>query len=295
MDSLKEKKTYIFNSPDREYWIRRSIEIRNEVVKSKYDLKEVITIVIESGICHLEPFHIVLLSCIIDDLKSKKYMVRLTVNNKDLEKLIYEDISIKEYWTSEKCDHVESHSREILNLWRVTDFGKEGYSISVEKYFKDLFPEKDMSMVRTLLNELYFNIFDHAHAEGNAFSYVRYKADEGKIHIAICDYGIGISASLGGKFEGCKDSYVLKKSLESGVTSGSKAYNKGFGLDTVVTFLKGENMFRMVSNKGLIKLTGKNGSCEMFDIDFDFNGTLIYFDISIDSFEQDFEFGSFTL
>jgi len=54
-------------------------------------------------------------------------------------------------------------------------------------------------------------------------------------------------------------------------------------------------MFRMVSNKGLIKLTGKNGSCEMFDIDFDFNGTLIYFDISIDSFEQDFEFGSFTL
>lgn len=71
--------------------------------------------------------------------------------------------------------------------------------------------------------------------------------------------------------------------------------NKGFGLDTVVTFLKGENMFRMVSNKGLIKLTGKNGSCEMFDIDFDFNGTLIYFDISIDSFEQDFEFGSFTL
>lgn len=33
----------------------------------------------------------------------------------------------------------------------------------------------------------------------------------------------------------------------------------------------------------------------MFDIDFDFNGTLIYFDISIDSFEQDFEFGSFTL
>ena len=88
MDSLKEKKTYIFNSPDREYWIRRSIEIRNEVVKSKYDLKEVITIVIESGICHLEPFHIVLLSCIIDDLKSKKYMVRLTVNNKDLEKLL---------------------------------------------------------------------------------------------------------------------------------------------------------------------------------------------------------------
>ena len=78
-------------------------------------------------------------------------------------------------------------------------------------------------------------------------------------------------------------------------TSGSKAYNKGFGLDTVVTFLKSENMFRMVSNKGLIKLTGKKGSCEMFDIDFDFNGTLIYFDISIDSFEQDFECGSFTL
>lgn len=289
-----KKHTFIFDSLGREYWIRQSLEIR-DVAKANNIGVDLIRFSFTESITNFEPIHIVLLSCIIDDVKEKGYLVLLHAANKSLNDFIEEDVSFRTYWKGKKEDHKESPTIGRLNLWRITDTGKEGYSISVENYFKKLFPGKDLSTLKTSLNELYFNVFDHANANGNAFSYINYDERTKKIDIAICDYGVGIAQTIRRVYQLSKDSEALKKSLESGVSSNSKPHNKGFGLDVVTSSLSDNDLFRMVSNKGFLKLTKKAGVSELslYDLNFDFEGTLIYFEMSTDIFPDSEELNGF--
>lgn len=288
--------TFCFEDMGRENWIRLSLIIRSKG-KAKTIGEDVVTLLFLDNIDNLLPFHIVLLSCIVDDLKEKGYLIVLDVLNEKLKRFIETDVYFRSYWSGKKEDHIESPTIGRLNLWRITDTGKEGYSISVENYFKNLFPGKDLSSLKTSLNELYFNVFDHADAKGNAFSYIYYDENEKKIYIAICDYGKGIAKTIKPVYQLSKDSEALKKSLESGVSSNSKPHNKGFGLDVVISSLSENNTFRMVSNKGLLKLSKNKGSYEykIFDLDFDFEGTLIYFELSTDGFPDVDELNDFSL
>lgn len=118
-----------------------------------------------------------------------------------------------------------------------------------------------------------------------------------KDHIAICDYGKGIASTIRNAFPyEEKDSGALRKSLETGVSANSKPHNKGFGLDVVVSSLSENNSFRMVSNKGLLKLTKtkENLNCSLYDLSFDFKGTLIYFELSTDIFPDNEELDEFS-
>lgn len=286
--------TFYFETLNREDWIRLSLLIR-AMGKAKDIGKDVVTISFSDNISDFLPFHIVLLSCIIDDLKEKGYLIVLNALNVTLRNFIEDDVYFRAYWRGKKEDHIDSPTIGRLNLWRITDTGKEGYSISVENYFKTLFPGKDLSSLKTSLNELYFNVFDHADARGNAFSYIYYDESEKKIYIAICDYGKGIARTIKPVYQLSKDSEALKKSLESGVSSNSKPHNKGFGLDVVISSLSENNTFRMVSNKGLLKLIKKEGAYNysLFDLDFDFEGTLIYFELSTDCFPDSDELNDF--
>lgn len=48
-------------------------------------------------------------------------------------------------------------------------------------------------------------------------------------------------------------------------------------------------MMRIVSNCALLFCQENKNNIKTYSLDFDFRGTLIYFDISIDSFEKDEE------
>lgn len=281
------KANIYFNSPERSEWIETINRNRDCFPYVVND--EVIRINFNNKICLLEPFHIVILSCFIDEFKSKGYKVLLNFEDQETNAFLFKEVNIKRYWDETRVNHIESPKISDLNIWRITNSEKDAYSISIHDYFKrHYFADYDLSALKNALNELYCNVFDHAEAGGNAFSYVNYDQNERKIRVAICDFGKGIAKSLKDRYPNyTTDSIALEKSLEIGVSARTQQHNRGFGLDNVVSSLSSDNEFRIVSNKGLLRVKGNKMDVEKFDIDFDFKGTLIYFDISIDNFDKE--------
>lgn len=234
------------------------------------------------------PFHIVTLSCFIEFVKQKGYMVYLHVEDEWLKSFIYNDMSITRYWREEKSDHIDSPSLGRLNLWRVANGRAEEYEMSVHRYFSNKFPKTDFTVLKICLIELYYNVFDHADAHGIAFSYIHYDEEKEVIRIAICDFGRGIAKTVRGAYPNVQtDKEALLMSLRKGVSARSNSHNSGFGLDNVVSSLSEQSTLRMVSNNGLLICT-KNAGCietKTFDLPFHWNGSLIYFDLPISNFE----------
>jgi len=153
-------------------------------------------------------------------------------------------------------------------------------------YFKGL----DISGFQNSLDEIYANVADHSKSNGIAFSYINYDEEEGKIHFAACDLGLGIPTTLRAAIPEIEsDELALRKSLDVGVSAKTNKHNMGFGLDNVLSNLKNGGMMRIVSNCALLFCQENKNNIKTYSLDFDFRGTLIYFDISIDSFEKDEE------
>lgn len=235
------------------------------------------------------PFHIVTLSCFIELLKREGWIVFLIIENQDLKEFILNDISITNYWNKQKYDHIDSPDPSRLNLWRIVEGRAEEYEFSIHRFFSNKFPDVDFYMLKTCLAELYYNIFDHAKAEGNAFSYIHYEEDNKTIHIAICDFGEGIAKTIRRAYpEINNDREALLWSLKKGTSARSNSHNAGFGLDTVVSALSEKSVLRMVSNEALLICTKKESGIETrtYDLPFYLKGSLIYFDLPISGFER---------
>ena len=159
-----------FSSPVKIEWVRIVTEWREKITVSKNI--EVIELVFDQEVQlnNFDPLHIVLLSCFIDEIQTKGYIVRLSFTDDDLHNYLFNEINLKTYWGKNKIDHIDSPVISDFNIWRITENGKEYYSISVLDYFKrSYFSGFDLSSLKNALNELYFNVFDHAEAHGNAF------------------------------------------------------------------------------------------------------------------------------
>lgn len=144
-------------------------------------------------------------------------------------------------------------------------------------------------MLKSCLTELYFNIFDHANANGIAFSYIYYDEIYEVIHIAICDFGKGISKTMREAFPDIvNDEKALLQAIKRGITARSNEHNAGFGLDNVISTLSDESTLRIASNKAILICQKNDAGIETktFKLAFKLKGTLIYFDLPISSFEK---------
>ncbi|OAV64176.1 hypothetical protein Barb6_03361 [Bacteroidales bacterium Barb6] len=117
-------------------------------------------------------------------------------------------------------------------LGRITDAEKEAHSQHIHNYLKhNFFIHKDLSAVKNSLDEVYYNVFDHAEAKGNAFSSIRYDADLKRLTVAVCDFGIGIARKVQKKCPDItSDVEAIKKAMEDKFTTQSQQHNKGMGL-----------------------------------------------------------------
>ena len=71
------------------------------------------------------------------------------------------------------------------------------YAKQVEQYFKrTYFADRDLSAVSISLVEAFYNVFDHAEADGNAFSIIFYNEKTQILSYAVSDFGIGIPTSV---------------------------------------------------------------------------------------------------
>ena len=281
-------KSCILNSHDKTEWIKKICEWNSCVKKtSKHNL--CVRIILEKGVVksRFAPFHIVTLSCFIESIKRKGYLIFLDIEDLNLRDFIHNDMSFTKYWRQEKTDHIDSPDPSRLNLWRVVEKRSEEYEISVHRYFSNKFPDIDFFMLKSCLTELYFNIFDHAEADEIAFSYIFYDEENEIIHIAICDFGKGIASTIRRAFPSISsDEEALLESIKRGVTARTNEHNAGFGLDNVLSTLSDESTLRIASNKAFLICNKRNGRIEtkVFKLSFSLKGTLIYFDLPISSF-----------
>lgn len=278
-----------FETPQKEEWIRIVSECREKI--SITEKREIVEFVFNNDLefKNFYPIHIVLLSCFIDEVKSKGYLVQLNIKNKELSNYLFNELNLTDYWAKEKVDHIDSPTIADLNIWRIVENRKESYSISVHDYFKrSYFDGLDLSAFKNSLNELYCNVFDHANSKGNSFSFIRYDKADKNIKVAICDFGDGIAKTLRNNYIEFKDDCeALENSIKIGISAKSQKHNRGFGLDNVASTLQKGDAMRIVSNKALLRILDNKTNVRSYELDFDFKGTLIYFEISIDSFEKE--------
>jgi len=276
---------------NKDYWMSKINSLREE----KFDPNKKITICLLSTIqsTNITPVHIVLFACLVEYFKRQNYTLSIKVEDLELLKFFISDLHFTSYFDpKEKIVHYNSSKDNILNLWKIETGREKEYSISVTNYFKrKYFKEFDLTIFQSSLDELYSNVADHSQANGIAFSYIHYDERDKYIHIAVCDFGLGIPTTLimskPGKYNSQPE--ALRDSLEIGVSAYSNFHNKGFGLDNVVSNLSDSDILRIISNKAVLFCMAKKEPIRFYPLDFDFRGTLIYFDVCINAFQSEDE------
>lgn len=277
-------RTIIFDSPELINWTKTIAEATNH----KFEEGEVISLRFNNiSDKDIAPAHIVSLACLIEYIHKMDCRVSVpAAHTNTVSDYILTKLRIKEYWQGGR-NHVVALSENIFNLWRIVDSEKETFSILVHNYLKrTLFKSKDLSAVQNSLVETYYNIFDHAQANGNAFTFLKFDETTGELFVAACDFGVGIAASVKnhvGNIDSDKDAIV--KAFEYNFTTKSKQYNKGMGLGNIKDTCTGNDTLTIISGTGLV--VANVDTVEPYDNDFSFPGTLIYYKLTLPRFEEE--------
>ena len=275
-----------FDNLDRDQWLRKIVASIDVIDKGNPN-NDYIGIEFSSNIQpnDFEPFHLVTLACLIQKLDDNKYLIYLGKQNQNVFDFLFDNLKFREYWGGGR-NYTPAQNEMLLNLWRIVDGEKEMYSIQVCDYLKRaFFAHKDLSAVQNNLDEGYYNISDHAEANGNAFSFIKFCPETGKLLVAVCDFGKGIAKSIREYFDIPTDEKAILKSLEDGVTVQSKEHNRGFGMGNIISSLREEDVLHIVSNKGYVCVSVGNKIQRANT--FHFDGTLIYYELSLSHFEDE--------
>lgn len=286
---MEERLDIVFDCSSQSEWIRQIIEYRRVIEVGCKELH----ILLKSQI-HLddfEPLHFVTLSCLIDAAKIRNAQVRLTIESDDLKRFVFNDVRLITYWTERQIPYYREPEHKAYNLWRIENTVYYNYTFALNTFFQNqFFKGKDLSGLNNCIVELFQNVFDHAEANGTAFSYIEYKKEEEIIKIAVCDFGRGIPETLKSQYQ--DEKVALKKSLQSGITAGSQKHNKGYGMENILSTMTKEDTMNIVSNH--TEMYYHNNEEKLYDLEYNFRGTLIYMTIRIDSFPDEEIMDSFT-
>ncbi len=281
MDSHKED--ILFDSSDKKYWLAKISELYDHY--DAFSSPHNISLSFKSNIRKedIEPVHLVTLACLIQYLFDKGHRVFMSSSNRELYDYIYNDLDFSAYWKGGK-NHVDANtSHNIFNLWRIMDSEKDLYAKNVERYFNDkFFYKKDLSAINVCLVEAFYNVFDHAEANKNAFSLLRYDEVNNKLLVAIADFGIGIVNSVRNFNNISDDIEAMKWALRDHSTVKSTTHNMGLGMGNILAIA---SCARIFSGDALYVVSPPDNE-KWFNINFRFPGTLIYLDIDLDSFED---------
>lgn len=292
-----------FEEADKGYWIRKVTLLCDKIdgIARNEDTERKDIVIKFNDNIKIDDFthvHVVLYSCLIEYLVRLNYCVNADIADTNLHKFIFDVIHLTEYYKSrEPSSHVEAGKDHIFNIWKIVPERVEEYSTSVINYFKrKYFEGLDLSGFKSSLDEVFANVCDHSKSDGIAFSYIYYEEKSRQIKVSICDFGVGIPYTLresGLKFN--SDGEALRKSVDIGVTARTNDHNRGFGLDNVISNLLNKDRLRIVSNKALLLCHPNKDPIKYFELDFDFKGTLIYFEVSIDSFQEEDELSDMSI
>lgn len=278
-----------FSTAARGEWIQRIVESRELIEQGCSELHILLKETIALSI--FEPMHFVTLSCLIDIAKRGDALIWLTIEDERLRSFVVNDVHLTSYWREKDIPYIREPEQKPYNLWRIKDTTYYNYTLALNTFFQNVyFKGKDLSGLNNCIAELFQNVFDHAEADGTAFSYIEYREEKGVICIAVCDFGKGIPKTLREQYP--QEKVALEKSLQSGVTAGSKKHNKGYGMQNIMSTMTPSDEMRIISNHAM--LFRHNNQNATYDLDYNFKGTLLYITIHIDSFVDEEIIDTFT-
>ncbi len=281
-------KTLLFNTCKREHWLYQMMQ-HMEAVKEQEDM-DLLLCFEGLSVNQLRPELIASLACMIEHFSRQGYQVRLE-NSTEIGQYLFDSLRFKEYWAGKK-NFVSATVDNVFNLWRITDNEKEIYGMQVKEYLNNHFYEsKDLSAVQLSITEACYNVLDHAQADGNAFSFIKYDEQEHLLQVAVCDFGTGIAKLIREKFPDITaDREALEKAIEAKFTIQSKPHNGGMGLDNIRYSCTKDDYMTIISNGAF--LISNNENVRTASLDFEFKGTLLSFNINISGYEDKEELGS---
>lgn len=278
-----------FSSATRGEWIRHIVESRELIEQGCSELHILLKAAIT--LSNFEPMHFVSLSCLIDIAKVRGALVWLTIEDEGLRMFVINDVRFTSYWRDRQIPYYREPEQKPYNLWRIKDTTYYNYTLALNTFFQNVyFKGKDLSGLNNCIAELFQNVFDHAEADGTAFSYIEYRETDGIIGIAVCDFGRGIPETLKGLYPDSKE--ALEMSLHPGITAGSQKHNKGYGMQNILSTMTENDVMHIVSNS--VMLYHQDNKNRLFDLDYNLRGTLLYMTIHIDSFADEEIIDTFT-
>ncbi len=271
-----------FKFANKTYWLRKIGEIFED---SSYKGNIVLSFAETIKKEEVQPLHLVTLANLIQYLFDKGNKVFIDPKtNKAVYEYVYNELKYSEYWSKGK-NHVDAIITEnIFNLWRIVDSEKDLYAKNVEAYFKrNYFKDRDLSVITEVMTEAFYNVFDHANAGENAFSFIKYDKNKEILYAAISDFGIGIARSVRNFQESIiTDKEALELAIKDNFTVRSTERNHGFGLSNI---LNGSDTARIFSGEGLVVKT--EAGVNVVATTFSFPGTLIYFEVDLSKTEKE--------
>ena len=269
-------------SANRLDWLKRISEI------SQKDYSSVDRLLLSFGILPsrcLRPWHIVSIASLVEKLN--RDMVTVALNMMEpCGRYLKNDVQLPEYWKGHQ-DYAKATNRTLLNLWRVKPEQIEDHAVRITDYLKNsFFKNKDLSAVSLSLLEAYYNIIDHSDSKGNAYSMLSFDESTEVLNVAVCDFGIGIAGSVRNFDSSIKsDVDAVIKATQEKFTVGSRSHNAGLGLSNIRSVCTEKDNLWIISNSAAVGLT--NSTLKAFELDFNFPGTLLSYNISLSHFEDE--------
>lgn len=277
--------TLRFNCANRLDWLRDIAEMHaalkcgniTDAVFLRFDNYE---------IAKIKPIHVASLACLIEAMANPDREIHLHRQNDSVGEYLWTNLKFREYWAGGK-NFVEASDHSIFNLWRLRNEEKEIIPIRVYNYFKQhYFLHKDLSSVKNSLDEAYYNVFDHADANGNAFSFIQYDEDRHILYIAVCDFGKGIPTTVRAfRPDITTDVDALQLAMQDQFTIKSQNHNSGMGLGNIMSACTEGDSLWIVSNNS--SLVAQDGELRCFANDFYFPGTALFYNLSLSKFEDE--------
>lgn len=272
-----------FTKSNRSSWIRQIIDFYENYAKYLDDNHCTFDFDSNIKIEEIEPFHIVTLACLNQYLHDQNIKPYMSKNNESLFNYLYNDLQMAKYFVANKNHVANSNCENVLNLWRIKDTEKDAYAIKIEAYFKKLFEGKDIYSISLILKESFYNVFDHAQAGNNAFTFVQLK--DNFIYVAVADFGIGIVNSVKKAYPNISDKKAIENALVYGFTAGSTQRNKGYGMENMMT---SAFRTRIYSDKYFVVCEKNNNFAKItHELQYKFPGTLLYFEIDTNDLENE--------
>lgn len=280
----------MFNRPGRVEWLQDICMLRS----NKDEYADGLNLVFENFPPDaIRPEHIASLACLIEDYYRSDIRVTLSRSSQVGEDL-WSKYRISQYWAG-KRNYAETEDDKVLNLQRIVDAEKEDYGRRVSDFLKThYFQNKDMTPVNSSITEALYNIFDHAEANGNAFSMVMYDDIKSELHVAICDFGKGIAKTVKDYLEkDITDGEALMKAMEDRFTIRSSSHNGGLGLGNILASCTEKDYLWIVSNGAILVANAENK--KISEMTPEFKGTLVFYSMSISHFDDEETINDFTL